>query len=58
MEAVIYISETGKKQDEEQYDSFEYEEMWERRDKLEVIMKDILDDTENWDEIYIRVVSE
>lgn len=58
MECTIYINETGKKSDEEEYAMFEYEDGWDRRDKLEIMIKDILDETVDWKEIHISIKEE
>lgn len=55
MECIVTISETNKKGDENEYASFEYEDEYDRRDKVEVLMKDILDETVDWDDIYIKI---
>lgn len=55
MECIVTISETNKKGDENEYASFEYEDEYDRRDKVEVLMKDILDETLDWNDIYIKI---
>ena len=55
MECIVTISETDKKGDENEYASFEYEDEYDRRDKVEVLMKDILDETLDWNDIYIKI---
>ena len=57
MQAIVYVSETGYKDDEEQFAVFDYENEYEKKDLLKSTLDEIVDEYGTIYSLVIRVES-
>lgn len=55
MQCVIYVSETGHKNDEEQFAVFDYENEYEKRDLLKATLEEIAEEYGDAEKVFIRI---
>lgn len=58
MQCIINVSDTGNKNDEEQFAVFEYDDEYEKKEMLKMTFDEIAEDFSDAEELLVRIVSD